>query len=47
MIKGSGIMENISITLPKTLVVKIDTIRGSIPRSTFLKDIVEQYFSKK
>ena len=37
----------VSITLDKKTLDKIDSIRGLVPRSTFIEDILEKSLSKR
>lgn len=35
--------DKLGITLPSTLIETTDKIRGDIPRSTFIRRVIEQY----
>jgi metal-responsive CopG/Arc/MetJ family transcriptional regulator len=39
--------EKLGITLPKSLLHKIDNKRGGVPRSTFIRRAVESYLKTK
>ena len=38
--------EKLGITLPKSILQKVDNVRGDVPRSTFIRRAVESYLSK-
>ena len=38
--------EKVGITLPKSILQKIDKVRGDIPRSTYIRRAVEVYLKQ-
>jgi metal-responsive CopG/Arc/MetJ family transcriptional regulator len=39
--------EKVGITLPRTLVIQADKLRGDVPRSTFIRRAIEKYINEK
>ena len=39
--------EKVGITLPKSILIRVDKVRGDIPRSTFIKRAIEQLLRKE
>ena len=39
--------EKLGITLPKSLLHKIDSKRGDVPRSTFIRRAIESYLLRE
>jgi metal-responsive CopG/Arc/MetJ family transcriptional regulator len=49
MVGTSGLdkTEKVGITLPGSILKRVDKVRGDIPRSTFIKRAIEQLFRKE
>jgi metal-responsive CopG/Arc/MetJ family transcriptional regulator len=47
MVSTTDKTQKLGITLPKSIIQKIDIVRGDVPRSTFIRRAVEGYLVKK